>query len=248
MRQLFTCLLFALFLSSCTSAPDEFIHALPPTDENLNVGLTPRDDDYLKGNVKSVQVIEEEDSTNDCWHFDLDGHCLESVHYGVGDVHTHTYYSYDGQGRRVKSISHVSGDRGKGTIVSDYSYSANGRRCKGRTSCSDSLFKTKDVRFRYNRYGKLTSWIFYDGSRISYRYNKQGQLAKTIWLDGTEIVQNPDDTVPYSAIYDSLGRAIVKDYANEPARVLYRYDTAGNWIERQTLPLGGITIRNIEYY
>lgn len=219
-----------LVFSSCNQTYTRYFPVNEPTDEDLNLRLSPTEIDYLKGIVKSVSMVNTEDGCGDWWYYDTDGRCVESFHRGLGNIYSRTLYTYDTLRRRIKEECYVANAENPAvtdTFVTTYTYSANGRWCKGILDGTDLGVKKSTFRFRLNRRGQVTAYIYPDGSRISYRYDKQGLLVKTIWLDGREEKHNPTD----------LG-----------VERFYDFDSLGNWIYYYDDEHGVGTIREIEYY
>ena len=192
--------------------------------------LSPDEIDYLKGNVKSVAMFNTENECGDWWYYDTDGRCVWSIHRGLGNIYSRSLYTYDTLRRRIKEecyVANADNPTVMDTFVTTYTYSANGRRCKGFINSTDPNAKESTFRFRLNRRGQVTAYIYPDGSRISYRYDKQGLLVKTIWLDGREEKHTPTD----------LG-----------VERFYDFDSLGNWISYHDDEHGVTTIREIGYY
>lgn len=230
MRQLTAILLVALvLLSACKPYTGYFPSVDDPTDEDLNLRLSPTDVDYIKGSVQSVALTNSENECADWWYYSTDGRCLCSIHQGPGHIYSRTHYTYDTLRRRIKKECYVVRTENPSvtdTFVTTYTYSSNGRRCKGATSSTDANCKNKTFRFRLNRRGQVTDYIYPDGSRITYRYNKQGQLRKTIWLDGREEKYEPDTNFTEGH---------------------YDLDSLGNWVRQYDYEHGIETKREIKY-
>ena len=219
-----------LLLSACDRTYSRYFSVDEPTDEDLNVRLSPDEIDYLKGNVKSVAMYNTENECGDWWYYDTDGRCVWSIHRGLGNIYSRSLYTYDTLRRRIKEecyVANADNPTVMDTFVTTYTYSANGRRCKGFINSTDPNAKESTFRFRLNRRGQVTAYIYPDGSRISYRYDKQGHLVKTIWLDGREEKHTPTD----------LG-----------VERFYDFDSLGNWISYHDDEHGVTTIREIGYY
>ncbi|MBR6440464.1 MAG: RHS repeat protein, partial [Bacteroidales bacterium] len=110
-----------------------------------------------------------------------------------------------------------------------YTYSANSRRVKARIAGPDGRRHT--FRLRYDDAGRLTRFIYPDGSRISYRYDEAGELASVILPDALEFT-------PQAA-------------EEAPAVEHYRRDDPYNWTRRTRIEPSGdatLTERSFEYY
>lgn len=230
MRHLLAILIVSLLtFSACKPYTRYFPEVADPTDEDLNLRLSPTDVDYIKGSVQSVALTNTENEYCDWWYYSTDGRCLCSIHQGPGDIYSRTHYTYDTLRRRIKKECYVVNTDNPSvtdTFVTTYTYSSNGRRCKGSTSSTDTNCKNKTFRFRLNHRGQVTAYIYPDGSRITYRYNKQGQLLKTIWLDGRE-----EKYVPDTSFIEGL----------------YDLDSLGNWVRQYDYEHGVETKREIKY-
>lgn len=166
--------------------------------------------------------------------FNEAGHCLDMYYRDTARC-LHYTFAYDANGRRVEELCTVDS---AGTAFAEadslvyrttYTYSANGRRVKARIAGPDGRRHT--FRLRYDDAGRLTRFIYPDGSRISYRYDDAGELVSVILPDALEFT-------PQAA-------------EEAPAVEHYRRDDPYNWTRRTRIEPSGdatLTERSFEYY
>ena len=119
--------------------------------------------------------------------FDTAGHCVEYF-YRDHDICQHRIFSYDSLGRRIEErawedTAGMSYDSLRQCVVTSYSYSKNGRRCKARSTDPDG--KSRTFRLRYDKEGHLSRFVYPDGSRFSYDYDTAGRLVCRTWPDAS---------------------------------------------------------------
>lgn len=208
--------------------------------------------------------------------FDTLGHCVEYF-YRDRDICQHRIFRYDSLGRRVEEqawedSAGVSYDSLQRYINTTYSYSRGGHRCKATLRASDGGKHT--FRLRYNRQGRLSRFIYPDGSRFSYDYDTAGRLVCRTWPDAsterfeydssgrlTATVGREGERTwylsPWAATqFDSLGRvteevATAASGGAAPIVATYVYDSHGNWVRRTRASATSPTIlevRTFKYY
>jgi YD repeat-containing protein len=208
--------------------------------------------------------------------FDTSGNCVEYF-YRDHDICQHRVFSYDSLGRRTEErawedTAGVSYDSLRKCVVTTYSYSKNGRRCKARITAPDG--KSNTFRLRYDKKGHLSRFIYPDGSRFSYDYDTAGRLVCRTWPDAsTERYEydgqgelkakiNRDGThtwymaTPPPLSTDSLGRVLEEVVGQSPDNTnpiiaTYVYDDHGNWVRRTTAGVSSPTVlevRTFRYY
>ena len=208
--------------------------------------------------------------------FDTDGLCVEYF-YRDHDICQHRVFDYDSLGRRTEErawedTAGVSYDSLRQCVVTTYSYSKNGRRCKARITDPDG--KSHTFRLRYDKEGHLSRFIYPDGSRFSYDYDTAGRLVCRTWPDAsTERYEydaggklktkiNRDGTyewymsTPPPMRTDSLGRVLKEVVGasqgnSAPIIATYSYDDHGNWVRRTTAGISSPTVlevRTFRYY
>lgn len=210
--------------------------------------------------------------------FDTSGRCID--HY-YRDSHTlvRRHFDYDSLGRRT--AEHLWQDTAGTSFDSlralhtftTYRYSRSGRRCRACLTAPDGRHYT--FRLHFDRAGRLTRFIFPDGSRFSYDYDTAGRLARRTWPDasferfqydskgtmtsstGRDGVLNMYAPLPPPTRVDSLGRVLEQVVSSTSGpdggtvRVYYQYDQHGNWIRRTTAGPAVPTrldIRTIQYH
>jgi len=193
--------------------------------------------------------------------FDTAGRCID-YYYHDRQINVRRHFSYDSLGRRngetcwQDSATATLDTLQPPTLVTTYTYSRHGRRCRARIQGPDGRSHT--FRLHYDRAGHLTRYIYPDGSRFSYDYDPAGRLVRRTWPDasferfqydstgfmtsstGRDGVVNMYMALPPPTRVDSLGRVLEQVVASTPGsddgpvRAYYQYDPYGNWIRRTT--------------
>lgn len=202
--------------------------------------------------------------------FDRSGRCLE-IYYRDSESCRHYTFSYDSLGRRTEELCYrdTAGtpfDRlDKVYTHTDYRYSRNGRTCRMRITSPEG--KKYNFRRRYDKEGRVTRFLYPDGSRISFYYYADGRLSKTIYPDGSDERYNYREDGSLQSMYDRDGvlqmympdiPQLTHDSLNRITEELrgdqlttYRYDDHGNWTRRTVtspdLP-SSLIVRTFEYY
>ncbi len=277
MKRLGSYLLILVLLSSCEEGGVPFPYVPnTPGEYNLNrfdlqdtrVAMFTHEQyhEYYEG-LASERVV--------C--FDTGGHCVEYF-YRDHDICQHRVFEYDSFGRRIEErawedTAGMSYDSLRQCVITTYSYSKNGRRCKAHVT--DPNGKTHTFRLRYDKEGNLSRFIYPDGSRFSYDYDTAGRIVCRTWPDAsTERYEynaegelkakiNRDGTyewymaTPPPMRTDSLGRVLEEVVGNSsgeshaPIIATYVYDDHGNWVRRTTAGVSSPTIlevRTFRYY
>ena len=209
--------------------------------------------------------------------FDTAGHCVEYF-YRDRDICQHRVFSYDSLGRRTEErawedTAGVSYDSLKHCVVTTYSYSKNGRRCKARIA--EVGGKGHTFRLRYDKAGQLSRFIYPDGSRFSFDYDTAGRLICRTWPDASTERYEYDSEgglrakIDREGVYtwymarppasrtDSLGRVVEEVVGGSgtdpsaPIMATYVYDDHGNWVRRTTAGVSTPTVlevRSFKYY
>lgn len=190
--------------------------------------------------------------------FDTLGHCMD-YYYRDREICRHRAFVYDSLGRRVgetmwQDVAGISYDSLPLSAATSYTYSRNGRRCRAVIRGSDGRKHTFWLRF--DSEGRISRFIYPDGSRFSYDYDSLGRLVRLTWPDASseqyeynsrgELSSKRDREGRYTwyaptgshARYDSLGRVIEEvvgmspDSASTPVVATYVYDDHDNWTRR----------------
>ncbi len=279
--------LAVLLLVSCKQeeVPFPYVPNIP-TDFNLSTTFA----DEMKGPVAMFTS-----ETFDEFHnaivsqqiasFDTAGRCL-NLYYRNAETCQRLSFTYDSLGRRVEEHTFVDTT---GTSFDNinmpythttYSYSRKGRRCKARITGPDGKQYTFRLHFDKNKssahpQGRLTRFIYPDGSRFSYDYDTAGHLVRLTWPDASfeRYEYNSDGEMkskidrngvytwyiarPPASRVDSLGRVVEevvgKASSNSSALIIatYEYDNHNNWVRRTTASLQTptrIEVRSFSYY
>lgn len=219
--------------------------------------------------------------------FDAEGKCVD-FYYRDRETQRHLHFDYDSLGRRIREqcwqdtvdVQRTSAGNievldtlGPLHTLTTYSYSWHGRRCKARITGPDGKHHT--FRLHYDRHGRLSRFIYPDGSRFSYDYDAAGHLVRRTWPDASferfqydstgrlasstdrDGVTNWYASLPPPTRVDSLGRTVEQVVGNadtdshDPIRAYYEYDDHDNWVRCTTASLSTptrIDIRTFQYY
>lgn len=257
LRRFSAIFLCAILFCACSEVDNPFPYQ-PNLPSDFNRDQASDVTGSMEGNISmfSYELISQEEGLllQRVGCFDSAGRCIDYYHRDPHNTLRY-HYTYDTAGRRIEELCYTDT---AGTpydslttlyTQTTYKYSRNNRSCKARIKGPKGRKYT--FRLRFNEQGKLTKYIFPDGSRISYEYGADGHLAKLTYPDASEhMVQ---ETLRQPIAFDSLGRMVEENISDSTGLVMayYSYDDHNNWIRRTTTgdrSPSKLEVRTFQYY